>query len=423
MKNVSALKTLQANYDWYVFLNDVTFVFPNRLHLLLSRYDSNRPIWFGRHNDNLKFKWGLFASGKAGNVISNAALPLFFNHSTKLSSEKMLLHWNDDVWLGLDMNDILRNPNIECLNNYDFHMTHHLTDVELDTGITFHMSLDKDYFEMYNSVLNQEATVFVSITDKGYFRKAEQTIKDLRTRGSWHGVIVLITIDFDLTEDFKNKYDVVEWKFDPIDKTELLGKIGKGFSNSDKREINKLNQWEKLHVFDEYFTAWSRVVFLDAGLRVLDNVCHILELDFKDALLAPDDSAPYYRADKIFRHQVSFDNKEHVKLLTDDFGEKILDAKYFLNCIWVYDTSILQTCNKTQLIAAMNKYPLCKTNEMTVMNLMFNFKYKLWRDFPLKTSHNKYLFEWCESNHPFPTKWSDYCFIKYPITIGFDATF
>jgi hypothetical protein len=416
MKRISHLTTMNNDYDWYVFLNDGAFVFHNRLQIFLNQYDANIPTWVGRYKDDLLQKRWTFI-----NVVSKAMFDLLSaQYFPKLTSEKMLLHWNEDVWLGIDTNTIIANNlSIVCINNIHFCSGQHLTDIELDAGITFCPPID--YFDFYNSILNQEATAFVSITDKGYFRKAEQTIKDLRNRGNWHGVVVLVTIDFDLTEDFKNKYDVIEWKFASIDKTHLLNKIGSGFSNSDKREINKLNQWEKLHIFDEYFTAWPRVVFLDAGLRVLDDVRHLLELDFKDAILAPDDSAPYYRADKIFRHQVCFDNPEHVKVLTDDFGEKVFDSKYFLNCIWVYDTNILKTCNKTQLIDAMNKYPLCKTNEMTIMNLLFHFKYKLWKDFPLQTTHNKYLFEWCESNHPFPTKWSDYCFIKYPITIAFDV--
>jgi hypothetical protein len=86
--------------------------------------------------------------------------------------------------------------------------------------------------------------------------------------------------------------------------------------------------------------------------------------------------------------------------------------------MWVYDTSILKICNKEELINAMNKYTVCKTNEMGIMNLLFHFKYKLWKEFPSKSSNGKYLFEWCELNHNFYTTWRDYCFIKYSVTIG-----
>jgi hypothetical protein len=270
---------------------------------------------------------------------------------------------------------------------------------------------------------NMKNTVFVLITDNRYFHKATVTINDLRTIGNWHGDIVLITIDFALDDNYKLRENIIEAKFPLIDKTHLLNEIGQnGFSNSDKREINKLNQWEKLHVFDEFFLQWNRVAFLDAGLRILDDVNYLLELDCRNCILAPNDASPNFNSDQIFRNQLSFDNEEKIQLVKNEFGEQIFDSHHMLNCIWIYDTSILKICNKKELIEAMNKYTLCKTNEMGVMNFMFHFKYKLWKEFPLKASNGKYLFEWCELNHSFHTTWRDYCFIKYPVTIGLHET-
>jgi hypothetical protein len=264
-----------------------------------------------------------------------------------------------------------------------------------------------------------ENTVFVLVTDKSYFYKSVVTINDLKTVGNWHGDIVLITIDFDLEDSYKLQQNIIEKRFPLIEKTELLKEIGpNGFSNSDKRELNKLNQWEKLHVFDDYFLQWERVVFLDAGLRVLDDVKYVLELDYHNSILAPNDASPNFKSEQIFKHQLSYDNEEKIERIKADFGNEIFDSYHMLNCMWVYDTSILKICNKEQLIDAMNKYTVCKTNEMGIMNLLFHFKYNLWREFPLKASNDKYLFEWCELNHSFYTTWSDYCFIKYPLTIG-----
>ena len=262
-------------------------------------------------------------------------------------------------------------------------------------------------------------TVFVLVTDNAYFYKANVTINDLKTVGNWGGDIVLITIDFDLEDSYKLSQNIIEKKFPLIDKTYLLNEIGpNGFSNSDKREINKLNQWEKLHVFDEYFLQWKRVVFLDAGLRVLDDIKYLLELNYENSILAQNDASPKFHSDQIFKNQLSFDNEEKISLIESDFGNEIFDSHHMLNCMWVYDTNILKICNKQQLIDAMNKYTLCKTNEMGIMNLMLHFKYKLWKEFPLKASNGKYFFEWCETNNNFHTTWHDYCFIKYPITIG-----
>jgi hypothetical protein len=97
-----------------------------------------------------------------------------------------------------------------------------------------------------------------------------------------------------------------------------------------------------------------------------------------------------------------------------------MESNFMLNCMWVYDTNILNVCNKSELIEAMNKYTCCKTNEMGIMNLIFHFKYKLWEGFPIRSSNNKFLFDWCELNQTYHTTWRDYCFIKYPCSINFD---
>lgn len=87
-----------------------------------------------------------------------------------------------------------------------------------------------------DSCLPEHATVFTLITDKSYLYKVMVTINDLRTAGAWLGDIVLVTIDFDLDENDKQKYKIIEVKFPLIDKTLLLEKIGpNGFVNSDKR--------------------------------------------------------------------------------------------------------------------------------------------------------------------------------------------
>lgn len=266
-----------------------------------------------------------------------------------------------------------------------------------------------------------ENTCFVLITDTLYFGKAMTTIQDLRTIGCWDNDVVLITIDFELNETIQKQFNIIEAKFPQIDKSKLIQKIGpNGFSNSDKREIHKLNQWEKLHVFDDYFLQWDRVVYLDSGLRVLDDVKYLLELDYKDHILAPNDASPNFRPDQIFKYQISYDNEDMVNLLKVDLGEEIFEKHHMLNCMWIYDTNILKICNKEMLIEAMNKYILCKTNEMCLMNIMLHFKYNLWKEFPLKSSNGKYLFEWCELNHSHHTTWRDYCFIKYPVTIRLD---
>jgi hypothetical protein len=270
---------------------------------------------------------------------------------------------------------------------------------------------------MLDNMIHDDKTVFVTLCDEKYFNRAKNTIHQLRNYGKWGGTIILISVDFNLDDKFKLKYNVTEKQFPIIDKSSLILKIGNGFTDGDKREITKLTQWEKLHVFDIYFNNWERVVFLDAGLNVFDSVEYLLALDYKNGFLCGSD-----RGDGIIKHnnnefkcQITKDRPEIFNVLIKDFGSDFLNSEYFLNCMWVYDTNILDIIKKEEFIETMNLYPLFKTNEMGVMNLILNFKYKLWIPFPEKIKNGKYLFDWCELNRP-GTNWTQYSFIKYSTT-------
>lgn len=276
-----------------------------------------------------------------------------------------------------------------------------------------------------------DTTVFVLVTDERYLYKTKKTIIDLRSAGQWHGDLVLINLGIPkINPNFLDFYNITEKCFPPIEeKNELIKNLHySGFLDTiDGREVSKPNQWEKLHVMDSYFQKWDRVVFLDAGLRVLDNVHDsILKLEYKGKFLAPDDGGNYVmfpNPDKLFNTQISHSTPKLIEKIKEDFPNvKELKEAYFLNCIWVYDTNILNTCSKEEMIDGILKYPVCKTNEMALMNLYIHFKYELWERFPKNGENGKILFDWCESNNPLPSTWRNYCFIKYPISISLEDT-
>jgi hypothetical protein len=152
---------------------------------------------------------------------------------------------------------------------------------------------------------------------------------------------------------------------------------------------------------------------MDAGLRVFDQMDYLLELDYKGKFLCPNDQGDGpIKNNNTFTTQISHSKLDLVEKLTNEFGD-ILNSPYFLNCMWVYDTDLLNHINKQQFIDIMNEYPLCKTNEMGVMNILLTFKMKYWEPFPYKASNGKYLFDWSDYNHP-GSKCNDYCYIKYP---------
>ena len=425
-------------YDWYIFIDDDTFIFENKLNKLLINYNSNECFYIGKELDHIKNDYCIYMSGGAGYAISNGLYKLIYNYVKNIGINNSYKHWCDDLCIGLWINELKEHHVVNNINNDLFHIGLHNIESEIETAITFHKVITKEQYDFYKSIAENDIvieenvnitsavilqdnndTVFALVTDLNYFNKARRTIIDLRTKGNWNGQIVLVTIDFDLNSNFKDFYNIIEVKFSSIDKTQLISNIGEnGFNDTtDKREINKLNQWEKFHIFDDYFSKWSRVVFLDAGLRVLDDVKYLLDLDYKDKILSPKDGKLY--DDQSFNCQLSYDKPELIESLKNEFGENILKSNYMLNCMWIYDTNILKLCDKNQLIEAMNKYTFCKTNEMGIMNILFHFKYNLWEQFPIKASNNKFLFDWCELNN-LDTNWRDYCYIKYPVTISFE---
>jgi len=262
------------------------------------------------------------------------------------------------------------------------------------------------------------SAAIVTLCDEKYFDKAVQTIRDVRGIGQWAGDIVLIHVGFTPPENVCDKYRVQTVQFPGIPIESLLKHYRENpFSipTCDGREIKKVTQWEKLHVFDTYFCAWDCILFMDAGLRVLDSVDTFFSLNWKGRIMALDDT--WNDPNKKFRCQVDItDNPSAVEALTNDYGSGILDENYFLNCIWIFDTSLITESSKQEMIDIMNKYPVWRTNEMCVMNIFFHFHLRVWTPFPAMAKNGKYLFDWCELNRP-NTRWYQYHALKYCVTM------
>jgi hypothetical protein len=270
---------------------------------------------------------------------------------------------------------------------------------------------------LQNQMANQPSTVFVTLSDQKYLHKALKTIRELRGRGQWTGDIVYITVDFIPTEESMKDLNVIVHPVSHIDTSHLVAQltahpIG---PSDDGRHLGKLVQWDKLYCFSEFFRQWERVLFCDAGLRIFDSVNALLSLPWKGCLMAPDDSDPYDNGNR-FKCQLHLDKNPPVaEALLAEYGEGILTQKYFLNCIFMYDTALLDKCDMNTLVEAMNRFPICHCNEMTIMNLLFTFKLGVWKPFPQRVGY-KYLFGWCEHNYKERPTWRDFHCIKYSVT-------
>jgi hypothetical protein len=269
-------------------------------------------------------------------------------------------------------------------------------------------------------------TVVVTLCDSCYYHKAKRTIIDVRTKGNWLADIVLVTVDFTPPTNFLDYYNIILYKVNHIDTNHLIEqyKLCPIDPTCDNRQYNKLTQWDKFYIFSDYFKKWDKVVYLDAGLRVFDEIRYLAELPCDGLLMAPDD-APAYDSEKRFNGIIEINkNIPVVEELLKEYSASILRERYFLNCIWMYDTKLLNTITFKDLEDAMNKYPICRCNEMTIMNLLFTFKHRVWKPFPeFIENSQKRLFGWTEHDRDYGpyTTWRDFCFLKYPTTINFDC--
>lgn len=256
-------------------------------------------------------------------------------------------------------------------------------------------------------------TVVVTLCDQRYIGKAKQTISEVQSVGKWTGDIVLLAVDFipdpipgvEIRHISHINLDALfeAWKLHPIRPMD------------DNRHHGKVYQWDKLQVFDTWFKRWECVIFLDAGIRVFNDMNAILSLPWKGSFLAPDDSDPY---DNGRRFEVQLDlnaNPEVTERLFQEFPTSILTRPYFLNCIFMFDTALIDKVSCDDLVNAMNAYPICMCNEMGILNLLFTFKLGVWKPFPQRVG-SRYLFGWCEANYRDSPRASDFHFLKYSIT-------
>lgn len=255
-------------------------------------------------------------------------------------------------------------------------------------------------------------TVFVTLCDAPYFHKAHQTIKDLRSRGQYDGDLVLIVVDFEPPAEFLEKYNVKTVRFPRIDLTSYLEKIReKRFSvpTNDGRELTKTTQWEKLHAFDIYFSKWERLIWVDAGMRILDDVEYLMEVPWEGRFSAPSETYDFAQALELKHWPAQLcEAQEKFKLILGD--------RFFINCIWIYDTRL--GIKKEEFLECL-AYPIWRHNEMGAMNAVLTFKHKIWSPFPSHASNGKHLYAW--SDFDYRKDWTFFCVIKYPVSIKFDV--
>jgi hypothetical protein len=276
----------------------------------------------------------------------------------------------------------------------------------------------------------------VVVTDDRYWPRAVTTLRDVRGVGAWEGDLILITIPpFQFAHDPRLKELAVESATFPVikEKFEFMKRVpAEGFAGSDRRELEKPNQWEKLHVFDAYFLSrWKYVLYLDAGLRIF----HPIETSlFLEGYATPPFAIAIPRDKNPFSTGFVFDTVRELADFTEAFPETakadMRQMPYALNCLWyMYTPTLVNLCGghglKQHMIECIARHRVWKHNEMSLMNAFFCGK---WMPFPRSVpGTNLFTFIWNETDNldpqtgqPFP--YTRYAAIKYPTMVTAGAT-
>ena len=116
---------MTLDYDWYIIIDDDTYVYTNRLMAFLqslSHSDLDR-MAIGKILDHVKdSEWGYYYSGGAGTVLSRGLYKDICNLIQTNPVEKIVRHNCGDICLGMWIKYIVPIPSQFAINNDNFHL-------------------------------------------------------------------------------------------------------------------------------------------------------------------------------------------------------------------------------------------------------------------------------------------------------------
>lgn len=257
------------------------------------------------------------------------------------------------------------------------------------------------------------SVVVVLSNDKDQHR-AMDTLQKVRESGEWTGDLVWMAIAFSPDPSFVEKWSILVMKRPVLDVQWLWDLREKyPFTGTDGREQSKLIQFSKWRVLDCDFCQWRSLLYLDAGMHIVNPIAPLFAIPHAHRLIAPDDRFPFDNPNKNFRSQWDAKCMPDVYRDLESYCQSIdpewLDrGGYFLNCMWLMDTSLIVPEIQDLLLIFLRRFPISRTNEMALMNLYFH---DVWRALPEKDNEDRHLFDWTER---FGRSTNDYILLKYP---------
>lgn len=160
-KFIDFFRYSHLNYDWYVLIDDDTYVYTDRLreHLLQREHilqcDPDTLHIEGYILTHLADRvWGVYHSGGAGTILSHSTYQAVSTYLRKLPRDYRPPHWCADICLGLWTRYL---PGIQVVHYPGFHIHPYSKEKDsLDTAITFHQLRTEEDFIHHSTLLKIE---------------------------------------------------------------------------------------------------------------------------------------------------------------------------------------------------------------------------------------------------------------------------
>ncbi len=233
------------------------------------------------------------------------------------------------------------------------------------------------------------------VGDFKYLRKHLLSfVNEVRKIGKYKGEIIVITSFFTPTiffQFFLRDRNIKIYRFRKIK-----------FSKNTNKELNNIKipgkpnrhrtkkfQWHKFHLFDQKLKNWDKIFYIDINMRIHFDIEPILKLNPENKLFARADSYPDYDRDLSSQF---FKESTYYEKLNKNYNLSRKD--YFQTGLMFYDTEIIKSDTKDNLIKLSEEFPLSSTNEQGIMNLHFGFEENNYQELDINVGEYKTYFYW-----------------------------
>ena len=242
--------------------------------------------------------------------------------------------------------------------------------------------------------MKNKTSIAVVVNFKYARRHLNRFVDQLRNVGKYDGEILIITgmyTPISFFQSVKTDKNINILRFPKI----VLSSNAKKrlsetkFNDQPNRYKRKKFQWHKLHLFDEYMKNWDYIFYLDINMNIHYDINKILDIHPKNCFMARADAYPNY--DRELKSQFDQTHSLFAKL-EQNYNLEV--QNYFQTGVMYFDTNIIDTNTKKEIINLVNKYPIAISNEQAILNLYFYLDKKIYEELPSEIDDFTTYFYW-----------------------------